>query len=83
VEGEPPGEGHPADDEFLILVMLAAMWNALAGFGGLVSVGQQAYVGFGAYAVIFLTQRGLDPYLAIVVAAGASGVLALLVPPSC
>jgi branched-chain amino acid transport system permease protein len=66
---------------FLILVILAAMWNALAGYGGLVSVGQQAYIGFGAYAVIFLTQRGLDPYLAIVIAAGASGVLALVVSP--
>jgi branched-chain amino acid transport system permease protein len=66
---------------FLILVILAAMWNALAGYGGLVSVGQQAYIGFGAYAVIFLTQRGLDPYLAIVLAALVSGVLALLVSP--
>lgn len=65
----------------LILVVLAAMWNALAGYGGLVSVGQQAYIGFGAYGVIFLTQRGVPPYLAVVLAAAASGVLALVVSP--
>jgi branched-chain amino acid transport system permease protein len=57
---------------FLILVILASMWNALAGYGGLVSVGQQAYIGFGAYAVIFLTQRDVEPYLSIVIAALAS-----------
>ena len=28
---------------------LASLWNLLAGYGGLVSVGQQAYVGLGAY----------------------------------
>jgi branched-chain amino acid transport system permease protein len=66
---------------FLILVILASMWNALAGYGGLVSVGQQAYIGFGAYAVIFLTQRDVEPYLSIVLAALASGVLALVVSP--
>jgi branched-chain amino acid transport system permease protein len=66
---------------FLILVILAAMWNALAGYGGLVSVGQQAFIGFGAYAVIFLTQRDVAPYLSIVIAALASGVLALVVSP--
>ncbi len=65
----------------LILVILAVMWNALAGYGGLVSVGQQAYIGFGAYAVIFLTQRGISPYLAVVIATLASGVLALVIAP--
>ncbi len=66
---------------FLILLILAVMWNALAGYGGMVSVGQQAYIGFGAYAVIFLTQHGIPPYLAVVVAAVASGLLALVVSP--
>ena len=32
----------------LVLVLLAAMWNALAGYGGLLSVGQQAFIGVGA-----------------------------------
>jgi len=52
------------------------MWNALAGYGGMVSVGQQAFIGFGAYTTIFLTQHGVTPYLAVVIAALASAVLA-------
>lgn len=64
-----------------IFVMLAVMWNALAGYGGMVSVGQQAFIGFGAYATIFLTQRGVTPYLAVVLAAVASAVLAVVLSP--
>ena len=38
---------------FFILTMLtlAQIWNLLAGYGGLVSVGQQAFIGIGAYAM--------------------------------
>jgi len=61
----------------LILVILAVMWNALAGYGGLVSVGQQAYIGLGAYGTIYLTQRGVAPYVAMVLAAIGAGVIAL------
>ena len=57
-------------------LILAIMWNALAGYGGMVSVGQQAFIGFGAYSVIFLTQHGVTPYLAVVIAAFASAALA-------
>ena len=57
-------------------LILAVMWNALAGYGGMVSVGQQAFIGFGAYTTIFLTQHGVTPYLAVVIAAVASAVLA-------
>jgi branched-chain amino acid transport system permease protein len=65
----------------LILIILAAMWNALAGYAGLVSVGQQTFIGFGAYGTIFLTQHGVAPYLALVVAALAAGVLAAVLAP--
>jgi branched-chain amino acid transport system permease protein len=61
----------------LILVMLAMMWNALAGYGGLVSVGQQAFIGIGAYATIYLVDHGVTPYLAMVLAALFSGVVAV------
>jgi branched-chain amino acid transport system permease protein len=53
----------------LILVLLAVMWNALAGYGGLVSVGQQAFIGLGAYGTVWLTNHNLNPYQAMVVAA--------------
>ena len=65
----------------LILVILASMWNALAGYAGLVSVGQQTFIGFGAYGTIFLTQRGVAPYLAVVLAAAASAALAAALSP--
>lgn len=45
--------------------ILALMWNALAGYGGMVSVGQQAFFGLGAYAVLRLSNLGLGAYPAI------------------
>jgi branched-chain amino acid transport system permease protein len=55
--------------ELYFLVILAIMWNALAGYGGLVSVGQQAFIGIGAYAVVYLSvQHSMNPYVAMVVA---------------
>ncbi|HKT02211.1 MAG TPA: branched-chain amino acid ABC transporter permease [Rugosimonospora sp.] len=63
----------------LIFGILAVMWNALAGYGGLVSVGQQAFIGFGAYGTIFLTQHNVPPYLAVILAAlGSAGLAAVL-----
>jgi len=55
--------------ELYFLVILAIMWNALAGYGGLVSVGQQAFIGIGAYAVVYLSvEHSMNPYVAMVVA---------------
>ncbi|HKO29418.1 MAG TPA: branched-chain amino acid ABC transporter permease [Solirubrobacteraceae bacterium] len=63
--------------ELFVLIILAAMWNALAGYGGLVSVGQQAFIGIGAYAVIVLTDHGINGYLAVVLAALFCGLVSL------
>jgi ABC-type branched-subunit amino acid transport system permease subunit len=60
-----------------IVLTLASMWNLLAGYAGLVSVGQQAFVGLGAYFVLILALHGFSPFLALPVAAIASGVAAL------
>jgi branched-chain amino acid transport system permease protein len=60
-----------------ILITLASMWNVLAGYAGLVSVGQQAYIGLGAYAVLLLAQHGVSPFLAIPVAAVVGAAFAL------
>jgi branched-chain amino acid transport system permease protein len=49
----------------------------LAGFGGLVSVGQQAFIGIGAYATISFTEHGANPYVAMVLAALFAGVVSL------
>jgi ABC-type branched-subunit amino acid transport system permease subunit len=60
-----------------ILMSMASMWNLLAGYVGLVSVGQQAFIGMGAYFVLILAQHGTNPFLALPVAAIGCGVLAL------
>jgi branched-chain amino acid transport system permease protein len=63
---------------FFILTMLslAQFWNLLAGYSGLISVGQQAFVGLGAYLLFAWTiLGGVDPMLAIVL----SGLIAALV----
>jgi branched-chain amino acid transport system permease protein len=61
----------------LILVLLAAMWNALAGYGGLLSVGQQAFIGIGAYGTVFFAGLGVSPYLAMVLATLVAGVISV------
>jgi branched-chain amino acid transport system permease protein len=35
--------------EMFTFIALASLWNLLAGYAGLVSVGQQAFVGLGGY----------------------------------
>jgi branched-chain amino acid transport system permease protein len=65
-------------DLFFILTMLALAqnWNLLAGYAGLISVGQQLFVGCGAYALFGLViLAGLDPLLAVFLA----GLFAVLV----
>jgi branched-chain amino acid transport system permease protein len=62
---------------FLELLVMSTMWNLLAGYAGLVSVGQQAYVGLGAYAVLQLSDWGVWPYLGVFLAAGVCAVIAL------
>ena len=57
------------------MLVLAQSWNMLAGFAGLVSVGQQAFVGFGAYVMFaFVILFKLDPLVSIALA-GLAGVL--------
>ncbi|WP_299500729.1 branched-chain amino acid ABC transporter permease [uncultured Roseobacter sp.] len=59
--------------EIYLYLSLAMLWNLMAGYAGLVSVGQQAYVGFGGYLLFALTMfAGLHPIVAIL----AGGVLA-------
>jgi branched-chain amino acid transport system permease protein len=46
--------------------IFAMMWNLLAGFGGMVSVGQQAFFGLGAYALLSMGNfLNMSPWVAI------------------
>ena len=61
----------------LILVLIAAMWNALAGYGGLLSVGQQAFIGIGAYGTVFFAGLGISPYPAMVLSTLVAGAISI------
>ena len=55
--------------EFFYLLAIAQLWNLLAGYAGLVSVGQQAWIGLGAYTLLVMTDDvGLPLIAALLVA---------------
>lgn len=63
--------------DFFILLTLGVTWNMLAGYAGLVSVGQQAYIGVGAYGVLWLAQHGVDAFVGLPIAAVFCAVVAI------
>jgi branched-chain amino acid transport system permease protein len=64
--------------EMASYLALAQLWNLLAGYAGLVSVGQQAYVGLGGYALFALTSwYGMHPLVALALAGVFSALIAL------
>jgi branched-chain amino acid transport system permease protein len=64
--------------EIYAYVALASLWNLLAGYAGLVSVGQQAYVGLGGYVLFASTiLAGLHPLAAIPLAGVVAAVVAV------
>jgi branched-chain amino acid transport system permease protein len=72
--------GGPAEQPLVTLftfIAMASLWNLLAGFSGLTSIGQQAYLGLGAYGLYLAAAHGVNPYLAVVLAAIVAAVAAL------
>jgi branched-chain amino acid transport system permease protein len=64
--------------EIAYYVALAEVWNLLAGYAGLVSVGQQAYVGLGGYGFFALTLLlGVPPLWALPLAGVLCAAVAL------
>ena len=64
--------------EIYAYVALASLWNLLAGYAGLVSVGQQAYVGLGGYVLFASTiLGGFHPLVAVPLAGAVAAVVAL------
>lgn len=62
--------------EFLIYLALAQLWNLLAGYAGLISIGQQAFVGLGGYALFSMSMLAGVPVL---LALPLAGVIAAIV----
>jgi len=64
--------------EMAYYLALAQLWNLLAGYAGLVSVGQQAFVGIGGYTLFYLSSEfGVHPLLALALAAPVCALMSL------
>jgi branched-chain amino acid transport system permease protein len=64
--------------EIACYFIFAMMWNLLAGYGGMVSIGQQAYFGLGGYGMLMLGNFvGVNPFVAVPLAAAASALIAV------
>ena len=64
--------------EIYAFVALASLWNLLAGYAGLVSVGQQTFVGLGGYVLFALAiLLGVHPIAAILIAGPIGALIAI------
>lgn len=63
--------------EFIYFLALGQLWNLLAGYSGLVSFGQQAWIGLGGYAlIVFADDVGVNMYLAVILGGFLSALIA-------
>lgn len=59
-------------------IVMATMWNLLAGYGGMVSIGQQAYLGIGAYGLVYIADTlGLNFLIAVPLAVVIAGLISI------
>jgi branched-chain amino acid transport system permease protein len=64
--------------DFFCLMALAQFWNLMLGYGGLISVGQQGYIGIGSYALwLFADVLHLNPFIGVIIAAVCGAIIAL------
>lgn len=64
--------------EFYSMLLLAIMWNMLAGYADIVTVGQHGFVGVGAYAFYgFAALAGVNPYLSLPLAGAVALIIAV------
>jgi branched-chain amino acid transport system permease protein len=64
--------------EIACYFILAMTWNPLAAYGGMVSIGQQAYFGLGGYLMLVLGNfAGVNPFVAVPLGAVASALIAV------
>lgn len=64
--------------ELACYFVMAQMWNLLGGYGGLVSIGQQAYIGIGGYSLIVLANMaGINPFFSVLLCGVVAALLAM------
>ena len=65
--------------EVLLMLAMAQLWNLLAGYTGLVSMGLQCFVGLGGYTTIFVSNYfSISPYWALPAAPLVCGLVGAL-----
>lgn len=65
--------------EAFTLFAMAMAWNLLAGYGGMVVIGQHLFVGVGAYGLFAIcSHTGMNPWLAWPLAGAITAVVALI-----
>jgi branched-chain amino acid transport system permease protein len=65
---------------FSLNLALSQMWNLLAGYSGLISLGQQAFIGLGGYTLaVFSIYYGFPIWLSIIIGGTVSVLFALLI----
>jgi branched-chain amino acid transport system permease protein len=64
---------------FFIYLAMANMWNLLAGYSGLISLCQPAFIGLAGYTLVIFTWIGLPFYLGIIAGALVAASFALLI----
>jgi branched-chain amino acid transport system permease protein len=72
--------GGPAEQPLmtvLTFLAMASLWNLLAGFSGLTSFGQQAYIGIGAYTLYLIAEHGMNPFAGILLVAIVAAAVSL------
>jgi branched-chain amino acid transport system permease protein len=64
---------------FSIYLAIANMWNLLAGYSGLISLCQPAFIGLSGYTMVILTWVGIPYYLGIIAGAIVAAAFAMLI----
>jgi branched-chain amino acid transport system permease protein len=64
---------------FFIYLAMANMWNLLAGYSGLMSLCQPAFIGLAGYTLVIVTWAGLPFYIGIIGGAIVAAAFAMLI----
>jgi branched-chain amino acid transport system permease protein len=64
---------------FLVYLAMANMWNLLAGYSGLISLCQPAFLGLAGYAMTIGTWVGVPWWLGLIGGAAVAGLFALII----
>lgn len=69
--------------EILLAICMAQMWNLMAGYTGLLSLGHQLFVGVGAYSLFLMSNTwGIPPYWLLPFAGLAGALTAAVLAPA-